>query len=305
MTEISRISTLSIHTTAIDNFNKVQTDLARLQDQISSGLQGRSFEDYNGQVEHLTALEAQVNRTDRFLQTNAEAELRLRTIEDALEEVMLLSDEVKTLFTARNNPTFEDNIAFEVQLGNLRLSAAKGLNTSLEGRYLFGGTRTDQPPVIEEPVVPESVTPGVPDNIYYQGSEENVHIRIDDGIEKEYDIRADDKAFQQFFAAMSLALEGHRQNDQILLDNAQNMLDDAQAGIIALTASVRSDIVDINRVVTRQNDTKLYLSGVLQEVARVDQVEAASRVAIDEATLTATFQVFARVSALRLSDFLN
>ena len=38
MAEISRISTLAIHTTAISNFSKVQADLSQLQDQISSGL---------------------------------------------------------------------------------------------------------------------------------------------------------------------------------------------------------------------------------------------------------------------------
>ncbi len=305
MVEISRISTLSIHTNSISNFDKVQTDLARLQDQISSGLKGRTFEDYNGQVEQLTGLEEEVNRIERFINNNAETESRLRTIEDVLDEVIVLSDDVKEIFTARNNPTFSDNIAFDIQLDNLRESLAKELNLNLEGRYLFGGTRTDVPPIIDDPAVPESVVPGTPDTAYYQGSNENVQVRLEDGLDKEYDVRADNLAFQQLFGAISYGLTAHAENSQAKLDAAQDMLDEAKAGIVNLIASVRSDIVDIQRISTRQNDTRLYLTGVIEQIAKVDQVEAASRVAIDEATLTATFQVFARVSSLRLSDFLN
>lgn len=305
MADISRISSTTIQTNAINNFQDVQGSLAELQDQLSSGLKGRTFEDFNGQVEQLTGLEREVSRVQRFQENNAQTVSRYRTIEDTLEQVNAISDQIKTLFTARNNPAFANDIEFDSQIRDLRRAVASEVNTSFNGRFIFGGTKTDVPPVIDEPVIPESFEAGTPDTAYYQGGTENISSRVDDSIKKEFTVRGDDPAFQDLFAAISTALEGHEQDDQALLDQAQDLLDTAQDGIRGLTSKTRADRVDVERIMDRQEDTELYLSGVLEDISRVDQVEVSTKVATQEATLTATFQVFSRLSNLNLSDFLN
>jgi flagellar hook-associated protein 3 FlgL len=304
MPEITRISTLSIHTTAISNFSKVQGDLANLQDQLSSGKKGRTFEAYNGQVEQYTGLEKEVKRLKMYLDNNAETVSRLKITEDSLTEMIELADSVENLMTAKRNPATGDDIAFTQQIKALRLSLAKELNVNVEGRYLFGGTRTDLPPVLDEPV-PEAIDPGVPDDGYYQGAKDNVVTRVQDNVDIEYDVRADDPAFQKLLSAMSLGLEADAEDSDDKIAEALTQTQDALEGIIALRAKIQTKRTDVERIVTRQTDTKSYLTGVVKSIAEVDQVDAASKVAIDQATLTATFQVFARISSLRLSDFLN
>jgi flagellin-like hook-associated protein FlgL len=72
MIEISRVSTLSIHTTAVTNSSRTQASLAKLQDQLSSGLKGRTFEDYNGQVEQFVGLDKEVKRLQMYIEHNSE-----------------------------------------------------------------------------------------------------------------------------------------------------------------------------------------------------------------------------------------
>jgi flagellar hook-associated protein 3 FlgL len=304
MAEITRVSTLSIHTTTLNNFTKVQSDLATLQDQLSSGYKGRTFEAYKGQVEQLTGLEKEVKRITMYIDHNAETVSRLKTTEHSLDSIIDIADDIENLMTLRNNPTSAGNVSFDTQIKGLRLAMAKELNINVEGRYLFGGTRTDIPPVIDNPV-PEALTAGVSDDGYYQGGKENVITRVQDNVDLEYDVRADDPAFQNVFSSISLALEGDSANDQAKI---RQSLDQLQAGlkeIIALRSSVQSQRTEVDRIVLRQKDTKTYFAGVIKGIAEVDQVDAASKVAIDQATLTATFQVFAKIAGLRLSDFLR
>lgn len=305
MVEITRISTLSSYNTAISNFQKVQGNLATLQDQISSGLKGRDFESYSGQVEQMTGLEKEVKRLKMYQDNNAETTSRLQTTEQALDSMIDITDKIQDLMTLRNNPTNVDTVSFEQQLKGLRLSMAKELNVNMEGRFLFGGTRSDVPPVIDEPVVPEAFVPGTPDTAYYQGAKENIITRVQDNVDLEFDARADDPAFQALFTAISLALKGHHEKDSALLRQATDQTTDALKGIIALRSHVQSQRTEVDRITLRQKDTELYFAGVVREIAEVDKVDAASRVAIDQATLQATFQVYARISGLRLSDFLR
>jgi flagellar hook-associated protein 3 FlgL len=225
-------------------------------------------------------------------------------MERSLQQMYDITEDVKSLLTLENNTALSDNISFGIQADNFVQTMAKELNVNIEGRYLFGGTKTDLPPVIDEPIVPMPYEAGELDAGYYQGSEENVVTRIQDNIDLTYDVRADDEAFQQFFSAVRLAAEGHSEKNREKLAKAQTMIDQSLEGINELTAKVQSKRTNIDAIVTRQKDMKLYFSQVRGEVAGADTVEVASRVAIDQATLSATFQVFARISSLKLSDFL-
>ncbi len=253
----------------------------------------------------MTGLEKEVKRLKMYQDNNAETTSRLQTQEQSLGAIIDLGDKVASLVTLRNNPAAANSISFGEQLKGLRLSIAKELNVNVEGRYLFGGTQTDVPPVIDDPDVPEAVTPGVPDDHYYRGGKQNVVTRVQDNIDLEYKARADNPAFQKLFAAISLSLKGDADKNTTELNTATDQIQDALKDINALRAGVQSQRTEVDRVTARQKDTELYYTGVSQEILNVDQVDAASKVAIDQATLQATFQVFAKISSLRLSDFLR
>ena len=304
MTTISRISTYATHQRSMSDFNTVQSRLVDIQGQISSGVKAQNFQGLNGQVEQFTGLEATMRKTKQYMNNIAEAGSRMQTMRNAVSNSIEITDQMKSLLTVRRNPANADNIDFEAQMRNMRISLAKEMNTNFGGRYLFGGTRSDIAPVIDDPV-PEAITPGVPDANYYQGSEQNIIIRPQDNFEMEFSVRADDPGYQKVFSAISLALKAHEQKDDTLLIQAINLLDVGKEEILAQQTRLDANIVDLKDITERHNSTFLYLKGVTEDIGQTNIVEASTQLAMDQAVLTASFQAFASVTNLRLVDFLR
>lgn len=304
MATISRISTYSVHQRSLADFGNVQSRMVDVQGQISSGIKAQDFKGLNGQVEQFTALEARMRKLQMYQENNAESISRLQTMRNATASSIDIIDDMENLLTLRRNPANADNIAFEVQMRNLRTTMAKELNTTLGGRFLFGGTRTDTPPVIDEPV-PDTLEQGVPDKVYYQGSEQNVIYRPQDNFETEFSVRADDPAFQKIFAAISLSLDAHAEGSDDKMAQAYTLMQQGKEEVIALQAGMDAGIVNLEQINDRHKSTSLYLKGVTEDISQTDIVEASTQLAMDEATLTASFQAFARVNNLRLVDFLR
>jgi flagellar hook-associated protein 3 FlgL len=213
-------------------------------------------------------------------------------------------DDMEDLMTLRRNGAIGEDAAFQQQMKSYIESLASNLNTNFEGRYLFAGTATNRQPVITEPKVPEPHETGVPDTSYYQGSTESVTMRLEDNIEIEGLLRADDETFQNLFAAAYQSLEGDGLKDDSVIAAALDLLQLGKDQLIALGAEVDADIVAMDGVIERQENLRLYYEGVVGEIADTDILEVSTRVAMDQTILQATFQAFATVSSLRLADFL-
>lgn len=300
----TRISTLGLHQRTMNDFNKVQNNLYDLQGQISSGIKARDFKGMNGQVEQFTTIEAKIKNLNAYANNNTEAISRLKTTRQSIENIITIADQIQDLTTLRRNGGLQNDVAYDQQLKDLRLSIGKELNSSLEGRFLFGGTKTNVPPVVEG-VIPESVTPGTPDDIYYQGSKDNYILRPQENMEKQYNIRADDPAFQKLFAGISLGLQGDREKDDTKIGNAYTLISQGLEDIVRLQARVDADTVDLQNINDRHTTAVTYFKGIAESISKTDLVGASTQVAVDQSILQANFQVFARISSLKLSDYLN
>jgi flagellar hook-associated protein 3 FlgL len=304
MSTIQRISTFGVHQSLLGNVNNVQKNLFDLQKQISSGVKTDNLQGLASQVEPFTAIEAKIRRTETYLQQNSLVISRLNTTQEQLDSIIELADQAENLIIQRRNPATGKDLNFAGQMDNLKQTIAGALNETFEGRYLFGGTNTNTPPVIVDPSIPNPVSPGVPDDSYYQGSNENITVRAQDSYEFEYNVRADDKSFQQLFTAMALAESGDSADTDELLAAAQDMIQDALEGIIAVQTRVNSQIVSMENINQRHDELRLYWQGVREEIINTDIVAASTEVAIDQAILQASFQSFASINQLRLTDFL-
>jgi flagellin-like hook-associated protein FlgL len=300
---VSRIGSLSLFTNTFRNLSNVQADLANLQRQISSGVKANNFRDMNGQVEQFTFLEASLRQTTRFLENNQINEARLRTADQALSQVTDIMDNVENIFVQRRNGALINDVNFDQQVRNLTQSIANELNVNFEGRSLFGGTNTGTPPVPDPFVAP--IDPDVPDAGYYAGSERNVVYRTDNRTEFDFPVRADDVAFQKFFAAVNKGLKAHAEGNEVDLSDALDLLQSAQGDLNAARARTNSSIIVLSQINERHTSTSLYLRGVTEEIGRTDVVSASIEIANNQAILQAGFQAFSRISQLRLSDFLR
>ena len=297
---LQRISNLALFSSTMRNITNTQSSLFDLQDQISSGIRAKNFKGLNGQVEQFIGLEAQIRKLDTFQKNNTVLEARLQSASQSVGSIIEVADQIEDLIVLKRSAVTSENLSFKLQLQNKIKAVADALNVSSEGRYLFGGTRTDTKPVPEALV--SNISVGVPDTGYYVGSNESVVNRIDQSLEVEFPARGDDIAFQQVFAAVNLALEGD--NNDASLAKAVQLIQEAQLGLNGVQARFNSTIINVQEINNRNEQQALYLKGVTEQVAKTDVVAATTKMANDQATLQASYQVFARLIQLKLSDYL-
>jgi flagellar hook-associated protein 3 FlgL len=220
-----------------------------------------------------------------------------------------VTNDIRNLILLRRSGTTAESIGFEENLQGYWKTLTTQLNSNVNGRYLFSGTKTDVPPVNTESF-PSTAQPGVPDSNYYQGSMQNLTYRLQDNVEVTHNVRADDPAYQKIFAALSMANDAAtgRNTDTSVddqLKQAYDLLTEGLDGLTSLQARVNSNKVLLDKVTEQQTSQILYWKGVKEELINTDLLSVSTQVAVNEGILTAAFQSFAKINSLRLSDFLR
>lgn len=300
---ITRVSTFAMHQSTLSDVTRLQSNLANLQNQISSGVKSDSFEGLNGQVEPFVQFEAKIKKTQTLLENNTIIMARMQTTDVALDQVINIADDFQDLLIQRRNPVSGDDLQFEISARALMEAAAAQLNTAQEGRYLFAGSRTNEQPV--KTPVPGSITPGVPDDLYYQGNDRDLYARVQETFEVQYNVRANESGFQKLFAAINLGLSGDASGSQDVLADATELITDAIDEIISVRAQVQQNIVNVEEINGRHEQLKLYWTGLNEKIIKTDLLSASTEVALSESILQASFSSFARLNELRLTDFLR
>lgn len=303
MTTLTRVSTYSMHQSTMSDVMRLQSSLANLQNQISSGLKTTSFQGMDGQVETFVQVEAKMQKTQTLLDNNTIVMSRLQTTDTVMTEVIELADDFQDLLVQRQNPGTGDALQFEVSARGILATIAAQLNISQEGRYLFGGTKTDVPPIKED--TPAPFVAGVPDDLYYQGNDDDISARVQENFEVQYNVRANDPAFQKLFAAIHLGIGAAATNDTTNLTNATQMVTEAVDELIAVRAKVQQDMVNIEEINDRHEQLNLYWKGFSEKIIKTDLLSASTEVAMGEAILQASFSSFSKLNQLRLTDFLR
>jgi flagellar hook-associated protein 3 FlgL len=303
MTAMNRIGSVSLLNDTMRDVSSVQEQLATLQQQISSGVKANTFEQPNGQVEQFTLLENKISRGTQFSQNNEVVSARLNTADQALQQLGSVADDMnKLILTQRNGPT-GDTLQFKQQMMACLEAFSNALNVSFDGRYVFSGTATLTPPVSSTTTPP--LVQGTPDASYYQGSTISQTVRVDENTTFDFPVRADDPAFQKLYAAAHMAMQAYDSGDDTKMGQALDMLQDGQEDLNTARAAVNSQIVNVGNINDRLDTMNLYWKGVTDKVGKTDLVAASTQVASYEAVLQATYQVYARLSQLRLSDYLK
>ena len=300
---IGRVSTLGLHTRTLNDFGTVQSHMANLQNQISSGIKTDRFDGMNGDIEQFVNLEADVKRLQNYENNNSETISRLRITRESVASLVDIADDIENLMVLRRSAGAENSLGFDQQLKSKTETLVQELSLKVSGRYMFSGTRSNVPP-IKEPIPPPAED-GVPDDNYYQGSKNDIIIRPQDNHEIEYPVRADDEGFQKIFAAINLSLKGHNEGDDTKLVQALDIISSGVQDIIKAQTKLDAQIVEMELINQRHEASRLYLTGVVEGINKTDVLTASTQVALDETILTASFRVFGRISALSLQDFLN
>jgi len=299
----NRVTSFSQHQKMMGIISRTQSRLAQTQIQISSGQVSQDYAGLSGKVEYLSALESKMKGAKQYMESNAVVTSRLRTMSVAVDGVLEIAGDARKLITTARSVYITEKGVLMPQAKALLKNISEQLNTSLGGRFLFGGSKTDSPPVAEE--IPDNVVSGVPDNGYYSGDSHKISTRISEAFNMEYGVTADEAGFQKLITAINKAYHAIDAQNPTGLGSAMDLVTEAIDGINSIKSRIGNNIVNVNNANAVHSKLEIYWKGLAGEVTDTDIVSATTQVQFDSAILQASFQAFAKVSNLKLTDYLR
>jgi flagellar hook-associated protein 3 FlgL len=300
---MTRVASFAQQALIQDTITHTQERIFERQAQVASGKQSDDFAGISGGANLLITFKAAGVRAESFIRQNQQLESRLQIADGTLSGLGDVASTLKArIIQHLNDATGPASVL--AQDAALMLSTAVGLlNTQVSGRFLFGGTRTDAPPVAEP--VPDPAAFGVPDDNYYQGDSNELFARVSETQEVRVGIAGNRNGFQQLIGAFKAAIEGHNTGDTNMIESALDMVTTAIADINTYRAELGSASNLIARATSLHQDVRLYADSVIGEVENVDVPSAVAALSADQAALEASFMTVARLSTLSLADYLR
>ncbi|MBB4264431.1 hypothetical protein [Roseospira visakhapatnamensis] len=156
MSIATRVGTFAQRGSLVQQMMMIQKRLYEADVQLNTEKKSQDYAGISGDSFRLVTLENDKTRTQRFIQTNTIANTRLESMAAATDAVDKRIRTMRSELQALTNQTFSNPLN-QGQLDNLEdiqvrafaamQDVADYLNTKLDGRYLFAGGRTSEPPV--------------------------------------------------------------------------------------------------------------------------------------------------------------
>jgi flagellar hook-associated protein 3 FlgL len=169
-----RVTENSIIGDFLRGITRTRERLSQLQLQLGTQKNILSVSDDPGGTASLMRYSSRLDRTDRYLNAVTIARSSLRVSGDSLNQTAGLIQQVKGIVEGAGNTsdpallhTFADQVD---QILGMTLDVA---NTTFDGRYLFGGTKTTTPPF--------SLT-GTPQRAVFSGNTEDIVYSLGEGV---------------------------------------------------------------------------------------------------------------------------
>ena len=296
-----RVATETLFRTSTGSMQAHTTQLAKVQQQISSGRQFQHAHEAPGAAASVMEWEAALARIDAQSDAAGRAEHRLGLTENALDDARLIMERTQELLISAGNGAFNDQDRALVAVELEGLSAewrALANRDDGSGQPLFGGTALG----------PAFDAAGV-----YQGSPDTRRIEVADG-QQVRDGVAGDRVFgtvqgQSSFAWLDAAALAVRETDPALRRAA---MDNVQSGLSALalnTETMRTEVgvqrAALDRASTWRDTASSALTQSLARLRDTDLIDAATRLSRHSTQLSAAQTAYLQVSSLSLFERLR
>ncbi len=300
---VATVSTYSVQQTTLNDVSKVENQLQNAQAQLSSGFASQDFAGMASNVSQYLSLDNVLGKVNQYLSDNKVVETRVNTTSTIIGQLITTGNSFQSLLSQRISGV-SNSAAFGTQVNGLWQTITGQLNTTLSGQFLFSGSATNKQ-AVDTNSFPSLLVPGTPDSGYYGGSNQDITARPQDNTEIIYNVRADNPAFQKLFAALSLAKQGDATNNSAMLSQAENLVQASLKDMGGLQATVNANAAQFSTIDNSLTNQQLYYKGVQEQVGNTDIVSVSTQLSINQGILQAAFQAFAKISSLRLSDYLK
>jgi flagellar hook-associated protein 3 FlgL len=289
----------------------VQGELAKTQEQLSTGKQIVKPSDSPDKASLVTRLESELARQANYQGTLKSVNTRLQSEETVLKNTSDVMVRMKELATQAANDTLSpadrQSIALEVSsLKDQVLSLANTQDTN--GNYLFSGSRVGSP----------AFGKNAQGQVVYQGDESRMKVAVGDNRRMNLNMPGSDafvkvirtdtngnKTGVGFFQAIDDLANAVKNSDHNNIQRGIAEIDTLQQGVSDATAQIGTDmnVVDMQNSVL--DEITLRLKTTKSDVEDLDYTSAITKMNKDQLALEAAQSSFAKISQLSLFKYMN
>ncbi len=330
---MTRVSTFSQNTLLLNEVLRNERRVFEAQNQIASGLKSPDFKGIARDTASLSVARNSEARTQQFVDTNSEIERKLNLYDLTLQELYDVAQELRQdIITAINT---NSGAAFRTKIDILFDRVANALNTRDNGRYIFGGTRTDTAPVAETSLTELEKATVVTNTAVFANNNVKPAADIDQNLKLTYGVLAADVAtnivqalrrIMQFdagntptdAAGVATGPAGAQfpisqplttaQRDFLIQEltpnastpNVTNAIDTLSEAVAANGVNQKT----LEDTQDRHQKSLLFIKIFISDIEDVDVAEAISRLNLDQLALEASFRVYGELTRLTILDFI-
>lgn len=315
---------------------RLNRDLDTLGVEIASGFVRDPAAHLGGDVSGLIAIDRTLAKLETFRLNTSEASHLAGTMQTTLEEIQdrggTLSQVLVSVELTPNDEMFRtlsENAASALD------QMINGLNRSVGGRFLFSGTATDTPPLIDSEemlselqalLAGETTVAGIEtkldtwfdtpgggfETIAYRGSTTSLApLRLSENESARLDIRADDQVFRETLKSVAKAalaadetLALTAETKTALISHAALELQGAEARMVETRAGLGAVENRIEEATARNSAERTATSMARLELVGADQFETATRYENTRAQLESLYAITVRSSRLSLVEYM-
>ena len=300
---VDRVSTFSSTNRLISENMRLQSNLARTQLQMSTGLKSVHYEGIARDTQRLLNLESTKRALENY---NVNGKLIKGNIDlqyKAIQEMINLAISMKQMLTAANGGNFVDPNVIQNQSNLLMQEMAGLLNTQSAGRYIFAGSRIDVLPVdLTNAGWTPQTPPSVANTAYYEGDNVVLSTQLSETFIVSHGTLANDPAFEQALRAYNLAF--NNSTNIVALNEASDLLDAAIAGMADLQARASTNSRSFEDQALRNEEDIQVQQELISNIKDIDLAATSVEQRNYETQLEAAYASSVKLLRLRLTDFL-
>ncbi len=231
-----------------------------------------------------------------FKENNKLVETKLHSVESHLKELIDVSQKASTLIANANSSTGE-GIDIAANADSLLARVESALNFKDSNGYIFGGTKTNEHPVIDLESNSNLNDENIPTDSYFNGNKITPENRIDENRSIRVGVTAGEDYFVDLIGGLNLLKQGK-------IEDSQEYIKSAEKGMVGARSSIGNSLQNIEQQNKKFEDNTLFLQEQFHDTFQADTPEKMTEASQIRAQLEASMKIFAMVQRTNLADFI-
>lgn len=291
-----------------------QSRLNDKQAQISSNQKSQDYAGIASDSMQLVSLEASERRMEQYLTDNTYVDLRLNGTLNSIDSLKHSINDIRGLLRSL---MVDGHLATGIDKDNIcdvkTQEIEDFLNTTINGRYLFSGSKTNTRPVdtgtmSSAPQYDAAFNTKPESTFYYNGDDTIIKARIDEGVVMEYGVTAANSGFEKLIRSIrilrSTDISGADTNYMAKVEHALNLINQSDGELQGLEMNIGTRIQQLDTTNKNIKISQNFARGIISDIESVDTFQAVAELTQDQTMLEASYSTMVRLSNLNLTKFL-